>query len=107
MKSHRLNAPFLKRIVLQTDKVDRTAFPFNHLPFLRKDGFAIEFAKPVTMLVGENGAGKSTLIEAIAAAAGFPALGGSQDHRPSPDCGGNTLASTLRLSWLPKISNGF
>lgn len=107
MKSHRLNAPFLKRIFLQTDKVDRTAFPFNHLPFLRDDGFAIEFAKPVTILVGENGSGKSTLIEAIAAAAGFPSLGGSQDHRPSPDCGGNALASTLRLSWLPKISNGF
>lgn len=107
MRSRRLTAPFLKRIAVQKDKVDPSAFPFSHLPFLRDRAFDIALAKPLTILVGENGSGKSTLIEAIAAASGFPALGGSQDHRPSLDDGENILASSLRLSWLPKISNGF
>lgn len=37
----------------------------------------LEFAAPVTFLVGENGVGKSTLIEAIAVAAGFNPEGGT------------------------------
>ncbi len=102
-----LSAPFLKRITVLPEKADESSFPFNSLPFLRKGDFSLDLTAPVTILVGENGSGKSTLVEAIAAAAGFPALGGSQDHRPGSDGAENALARALRLSWLPKISNGF
>lgn len=107
MKNHRLLPPFLKRISLVPEKLERKRFPFDRLAFLAGDDFSLDLRAPVTILVGENGSGKSTLIEAIAKAAGFPALGGSQDHRPGSDGAENALAEALRLSWLPKISNGF
>lgn len=37
---------------------------------------SLRLTTPVTVLVGDNGAGKSTLLEAVALAAGFPAVGG-------------------------------
>lgn len=107
MTSRTLLSPFLKRIALIADKVDPARFPFNRLAFLRDGQLTMGLGAPITILVGENGSGKSTLIEAIAQAAGFPAVGGSQDHRPGLDVVENPLAEALRLSWLPKISNGF
>jgi len=103
----RVSSPFLRRVSLLTEQADWRAHPFSSLPFLRPDGFSLEFTAPITILVGENGSGKSTLLEALAAAAGFPSLGGSQDHRPGPLTERNGLASALRLSWLPKVPNGF
>jgi len=41
----------------------------------------LAFPRPVTFLIGENGSGKSTLLEAIAAALGFNAEGGSRNFR--------------------------
>lgn len=105
MKRLSLSPPFLKRIGLVHENIEPNAFPFAHLPFLKN--FVLDLSTPITILVGENGSGKSTLIEAIAAAAGFPALGGSQDHSPVDNRGRNPLAVALRLSWLPKISKGF
>lgn len=107
MAKANLPAPFLKRIAVLPEKADEGCFPFNTLPFLRQGEFSLDLSASITVLVGENGSGKSTLVEAIAAAAGFPALGGSQDHRPRTDRVENSLATALRLSWLPKISNGF
>lgn len=107
MKSRSLTSPFLRKITLLPDKVKAGAFPFGHLAFLDGRDFTLDFQSPITILVGENGSGKSTLVEAIAAAAGFPALGGSQDHRPNSDQSDNVLAQAMRLSWLPKVSNGF
>lgn len=107
MKSHRLLPPFLKRIAVLPEKVERKRFPFDRLAFLGAADFSLDLRAPITILVGENGSGKSTLVEAIAKAAGFPALGGSQDHRPGNDGAENALAEALRLSWLPKISSGF
>ena len=107
MKNRSLAAPFLKRITLVPEQVEGGVFPFDTLPFLRGGTFALEMSAPVTILVGENGSGKSTLVEAVAAAAGFPSLGGSQDHRLGQDRGPSRLAGALRLSWLPKVSNGF
>ncbi|WP_173976546.1 AAA family ATPase [Magnetospirillum sp. LM-5] len=106
MKHDKLFAPFLRRVALLPER-GTPGFPFTTLPFLAGGNFALDFNAPITVLVGENGSGKSTLLEAIAAAAGFPALGGSQDHRPGPEGGRGDLASALRLSWLPKVSNGF
>ena len=57
---------------------------------------------PVTIFVGENGTGKSTLLEAIAAAAQLPVLGGAQAIGPV-----RKLADCLRLSWKQKTRRGF
>lgn len=102
-----LKPPFLKRIAINRDKVVPGEFPFNRLAFLRGGDFTLDLSAAITILVGENGSGKSTLLEALSASAGFPALGGSQHHRPGPAADCNALASALRLSWLPKVSNGF
>lgn len=103
----RVSSPFLRRISLLTDKADWGAHPFRTLKFLHDGPFTLDFTSAVTVLVGENGSGKSTLLEALAASAGFPSLGGSQHHRPGSGTTHNALASALRLSWLPKVSNGF
>lgn len=105
--SSRVSSPFLRRITLLADKVDWGTHPFTNLQFLHADGFSLDFTSPVTVLVGENGSGKSTLLEALAASAGFPSLGGSQHHRPGTAMERSPLAAALRLSWLPKVSNGF
>jgi len=46
------------------------------LPAVRAIG-RLRLDAPVTFLTGENGSGKSTLVEAVAAAARFPARGGT------------------------------
>ncbi|QGQ20817.1 ATP-binding cassette domain-containing protein [Cellulomonas sp. JZ18] len=52
---------------------------------------------PATVLVGENGAGKSTLVEAVAAAYGMGAEGGSRGSRHSTRRTESGLARELRL----------
>lgn len=103
-----LKAPFLKRMSLLAERIDRGAFPFDTLAFLT-DQFAIEFTSPITVIVGENGSGKSTLVEALAIASGFNAFGGSQHH--AGHAGGpdqqRALGAAMRLSWLPRVRNGF
>lgn len=106
-----LPAPYLKRVWLETSRVaDQGAYPFC-LPFLR-DGFDLRFERAVTIFVGENGVGKSTLLEAIAALAGYDEAGGGKgympvDHSRALEKMGGQLASALRASWLPKITNGW
>ena len=103
-----LKAPFLKRMSVLAERIDRKAFPFDTLPFLAGT-FGIDFSSPITVIVGENGSGKSTLIEALAVASGFDVFGGSQHHRgyavgaEHP----NALGAAMRLSWLPRVRNGF
>jgi predicted ATPase len=61
--------------------VDRQRFPWS-LPLVR-DLEALDFATPVTFLVGENGSGKSTLLEGIAA--GMDAVAaGAHDLKRDP-----------------------
>ncbi len=92
---------------MQQEKIVRDRFPFNVLPFLT-DEFAISFARPITIFVGENGSGKSTLLEAIALAAGFHPQGGSADHQTYAERGATDgLSQALRCAWLPKVNNGF
>jgi predicted ATPase len=107
----RLPAPYLRRIWLDLERVpNREAYPFC-LPFLR-DGFELEFERPITIIVGENGTGKSTLLEGIAVLAGYDEAGGGKGYRPVDHSGaievaGGTLSKALRASWLPKVTNGW
>ena len=98
------DGPFLRRITLIPDGVDLKRHPFD-VPALA--GLDLELRTNVTFLVGENGSGKSTLLEAIATCCGFSPEGGSRDHhfRTRDDPG--ELAAALRLSWRPKVTDGF
>jgi predicted ATPase len=61
----------------------------------------------VTFLVGENGSGKSTLLEALAECCGFSPEGGNRDHYRASFADRSDLAQALRLSWFPKVTEGF
>jgi predicted ATPase len=87
------------------DKVDPSRHPFNIRAF--GDGLDLELRSNVTFLVGENGSGKSTLLEAVAQCCGFNPEGGGHDHRFQTRADSVDLASALRLSWLPKVTDGF
>src|SRR5260221_9340669 len=102
----KLKAPFLRRIAEIEARREDGRFPFT-LPFMRRGGFELEFANPVTFFVGENGTGKSSLLEAIARKAGFNARGGSRDNYYGGDSDESGLAAALTLSWLPKVGKGF
>ncbi|MBC8339783.1 MAG: AAA family ATPase [Rhodospirillales bacterium] len=104
-----LSSPFLKRITLLSEKVDRGLFPFNRFPNLLDDEFSLDFPTPVTFFTGENGTGKSTVLEAIAKLCGFHLGGGGSDHQlhETSDQSESVLADFLRPSWLPKVSKGF
>jgi predicted ATPase len=107
----RLPAPYLKRIWLDQSRVsDPSRYPFC-LPFL-SDGFALDFERPITIIVGENGTGKSTLLEGIAALAGYDEAGGGKGYRPvdhsrAVEVMGGTLGKALRAAWLPKVTSGW
>ena len=104
-------APYLRRVWVDTERVpDREAYPFC-LPFLR-DGFELDFDRPITIIAGENGTGKSTLLEGIAVLAGYDEAGGGKgympvDHSNALEVMGGELSNALRASWLPKITNGW
>ena len=103
MKTGRLTAPFLKKVVFE--KSDKNEFPFN-LPLFAQ-GLEIEFTNPVTIFVGENGSGKSTILEAIASKCGFSLTGGNRDHLLDNSSNQPPLASATKLFWLPRINTGF
>jgi predicted ATPase len=104
-------APYLRRIWLEPSRIpDRAAYPFC-LPFLR-DGFELDFDRPITIIAGENGTGKSTLLEGIAVLSGYDEAGGGKGYRPvdhsyAAEAMGGALSEALRASWLPKITNGW
>lgn len=107
-----LKAPYLKRILLQADKVkDWDSYPWN-LPLFRERDFELAFSTPITVIVGENGTGKSTLLEAIGALAGYDEAGGGKGYRPvdhstAIDKSGAALADAFRAHWLPKVTSGW
>lgn len=91
--------------LLKKDEYDSNTYPFSipslqHLKVLSLDSH-------VTFLVGENGSGKSTLLEAIAYQCGFNTAGGGRNNYYEVDASHSILGNHLRLSWLPKITNGF
>ncbi|MFD1990753.1 AAA family ATPase [Paenibacillus nicotianae] len=96
----------LKKITLLKEKIeDFNSYPFS-LPFIQHmDQLDLEY--PVTFFVGENGSGKSTLLEGIAYQCGFHTAGGSRQNSYKLDQSESALGNYLRLSWLPKLTNGF
>ena len=70
------------------------------------DGQAFDL-DAIAFLVGENGSGKSTLLEAIAYQCGFNTAGGGRNNTYEVDAAHSALGDHIRLSWLPKITNGF
>ncbi len=67
----------------------------------------VELTNRVTFFVGENGSGKSTLLEGIADLCGFNSAGGGRNNTYDVDASESALSDHLRLSWMPKVTNGF
>src|SRR6187401_2866364 len=98
-------APFLHGIVTLPEKLDPGTYPFNIPAFSR--GIDLAFRSKVTFFVGENGSGKSTLLEALAECCGFNPEGGNRDHHREVFADRSALAQALRLSWRPRVTEGF
>lgn len=97
---------FLKRISLLRDQVeDFGQHPFS-VPAIRSLE-QLNLTSPITFFVGENGSGKSTLLEAIAETCGFNPAGGGRNNTYEVHAAKAQLADYLRLSWMPKTTNGF
>jgi predicted ATPase len=103
--SSSLGAPYLHSIRCDPDRMDGGSFPFN-IPAFRH-GISLDLPTPVTFFVGENGSGKSTLLEALAEICGFNPEGGNRDHHREAREDRSELARALRLSWMPKMTEGF
>ncbi|MDQ0878704.1 putative ATPase [Paenibacillus sp. V4I3] len=91
--------------ILRNDHTDPKTYPFS-IPAV-KSLKSLSFRTNVTFLVGENGSGKSTLLEAIAYQSGFNTAGGGKNNYYDVDASHSILGDHIRLSWMPKITNGF
>jgi predicted ATPase len=87
------------------EKAAADHYPFNVRAF--RAGIQLEIRSNVTFFVGENGSGKSTLLEAVASCCGFNPEGGGRDHRFQSRSEAVDLAQALKLSWMPKVAEGF
>ncbi|MEK5058897.1 AAA family ATPase [Paenibacillus shunpengii] len=97
---------YLKRVLMLHDKIENSeAYPFS-IPSIHSME-EIQFRKPVSFFVGENGSGKSTLLEAIAYQCGFHTAGGGRNNLYDVEASESALGDYIRLSWMPKITNGF
>ncbi|TXK84814.1 AAA family ATPase [Paenibacillus sp. N3.4] len=99
--------PFIKRLVLDWSLLSNESkeqFPFN-IPAIRSL-HEYSFDSNVTFFIGDNGSGKSTLLESMGISCGFSVVGG-KDLTISKEKDNVSLASIMRLAWLPKISGGF
>ena len=97
---------FLRSVTLLREKVkDWRAYPFT-VPAIRSLE-TLDLDTPVTFFVGENGSGKSTLLEAIAYQCGFHTAGGNRNQVYEVDAAEAALGDYIRLSWRPKVTQGF
>ena len=103
--SRHYGAPFLRSVETLPERVVPDQHPFDIPAF--QGGIRLSFDTNVTLFVGENGSGKSTLLEAIATCCGFGITGGHRDHQFKVEDPRTELGRALKLSWLPKVSDGF
>jgi predicted ATPase len=97
---------FLRSVELLRDKIEQVNhYPFS-IPTIQSMG-KLKLNSNVTFFVGENGSGKSTLLEAMAYQCGFNTAGGGRNNNYELESSGSALGDHIRLSWLPKITNGF
>lgn len=97
---------FLNRITKLHDRIpSQQDYPFS-IPAIRTMD-EIEIAANVTFFVGENGSGKSTLLEAIADKCEFNTAGGGRNNTYEVHASDSALGDYIRLSWMPKVTNGF
>lgn len=96
---------FLKKISLLADSMPKSSYPFSILAL--KNLRELELTNKVTFFIGENGSGKSTLLEAIADKCGFHTAGGGKNNYYEVHSANSDLGDYIRLSWMPKITNGF
>lgn len=97
---------FLKRIKLLREDIESfKEYPFSIPAISKLDEIHLE--KNVTFFVGENGTGKSTVLEAIADKCDFHTAGGGRNNMYDVYASESELGNHIRLSWLPKVSNGF
>lgn len=97
---------YLRSLELLRDTIpDTQSYPFS-IPAVQEIT-SLFFRGNVTFFVGENGSGKSTFLEAIAYQCGFHTAGGSRNNIYEVDASHSALGDYIRLSWMPKISNGF
>jgi len=97
---------FLKTVTLLRENIKSfNVYPFS-IPAI-KSMHQIAFKSNVTFFVGENGSGKSTLLEAIAQQCNFNPAGGGRNNVYEVHAAESALADYIRLSWMPKITNGF
>ncbi|QVY59914.1 AAA family ATPase [Cytobacillus gottheilii] len=97
---------FLKRVsLLFGADDDLSKYPFT-IPSI-KNFKELQLEKRVTFFVGENGSGKSTLLEAIADKCEFNTAGGGRNNLFDVDQAESALGENIRLSWMPKATNGF
>ena len=82
-----------------------TNYPFT-IPAI-KSLDQLDLTNKVTFFVGENGSGKSTLLEAIADKCEFNTAGGGRNNFYDVDASESALGDYIRLSWMPKVANGF
>lgn len=97
---------FLKRIsLLSENDIDSNEYPFT-IPSI-KSFSQLKLTSNITFFVGENGSGKSTLLEAIAEKCDFNTAGGGRNNTYDVHAANSVLGDYIRLSWMPKITNGF
>ncbi|WP_407272121.1 AAA family ATPase [Radiobacillus sp. PE A8.2] len=97
---------FLKRITLLRDSISSfSKYPFSIPSIHNMD--QLDLTNKVTFFVGENGSGKSTLLEGIADKCEFNTAGGSRNNVYDVHAAESVLGDHIRLSWLPKVTNGF
>jgi predicted ATPase len=80
-------------------------FPFS-VPAIRSL-VELHLDASVTFFVGENGSGKSTLLEALAVAAGVPAVGSDNVLDDATLSAQRQLARQLTLEWKRRTHRGF
>ena len=91
-----MNDRYIRAVSIDWNRVEPRSY-LREIPALKQLDY-LEFHRNVTFFAGENGSGKSTLLEAIAAAYGFNAEGGTMNYRFSTYDDLSGLAEAVRLS---------